>query len=418
MKPASLDAYREVAPPGTVEFLCRLSEKVQGRSFLHVNSTRQGGGVAEILMRMIPLLNDLGIKASWEVLDGDPEFFRVTKAFHNALQGEEQVITDEMYEAFLECNRENAERLRPDADLVMIHDPQPAALVLRREARGCWVWRCHIDASRPQRRVWNFLRRYVERYDAAIFSLPKFAQRMSIPQYLIYPSIDPLSDKNRELPDAEVAGILSRLGVPRDKPILLQVSRFDRFKDPVGVINAYRMVKRRTDCRLVLAGGGAVDDPEGQVVLAEVREAAGRDPDIHVLELPSNAHLEINALQWAATVVLQKSTREGFGLTVAEAMWKGKPVIGGTAGGITVQIVYDLTGYTVNSVEGAAYRIRYLLHNPEAAARIGRIAREHVRRNFLITRHLGDYLALLHVMTNGRPPRWQSPKEESPTAGT
>jgi trehalose synthase len=371
MSHAGLEAYREVAPPGTVEFLYRLSEKVQGRTFLHVNSTRQGGGVAEILMRLIPLLNDLGVKASWEVQEGHPEFFRVTKAFHNALQGEEQVITDDMYEIFLEVNRQNADRLPLQADLIMIHDPQPAALVLSRGNRGAWVWRCHIDVSRPQRRVWNFLRRYIEGYDAAVFSLPKFAQR---------------------------------LGVPQDKPILLQVSRFDRFKDPVGVINAYRMVKRRTECRLVLAGGGAADDPEGKIVLAEVRDAAGHDPDIQVLELPPDAHLEINALQRAATVVLQKSTREGFGLTVAEAMWKGKPVIGGTAGGITVQIVYDLTGYTVNSVEGAAYRIRYLLNNPEAATRIGRIAREHVRRNFLITRHLADYLTLLQVATGRRLP--------------
>ncbi|HYL80645.1 MAG TPA: glycosyltransferase [Candidatus Acidoferrum sp.] len=404
MSCASLEAYREVAPPGTVEFLYRLSEKVQGRSFLNVNSTREGGGVAEILMRLIPLMSDLGIKATWEVLEGNTEFFRVTKAFHNALQGEEQVITEEMYEAFLEANRRNAERLPLDADLIMIHDPQPAALVLRRDARGKWIWRCHIDASRPQRRVWNFLRRYVERYDAAVFSLPKFAQRLSIPQFLVYPSIDPLSDKNRELPDHEVAGILSRLGVPQDKPMLLQVSRFDRFKDPVGVVNAYRMVKRRTECRLVLAGGGAVDDPEGKVVLAEVREAAGHDPDIHVLELPVDAHLEINALQRAAAVVLQKSTREGFGLTVAEAMWKGKPVIGGMAGGITVQILPDVTGYTVNSVEGAAFRIRHLLANPDVAARIGRIAREHVRRNFLITRQLADDLMLLNVVGGGGNP--------------
>jgi trehalose synthase len=398
MNCASLEAYREVAPPGTVEFLYRLSEKVRGRSLLHINSTRQGGGVAEILMRLVPLMSDLGIKMSWEVLEGHPEFFRVTKAFHNALQGEEQVITEEMFETFLECNRRNAERLPLDADLVMIHDPQPAALVLQRDPRGKWIWRCHIDASRPQRRVWNFLRRYVERYDAAVFSLPKFAQRLSIPQYLVYPSIDPLSDKNRDLSDREVAGILGRLAVPQDKPILLQVSRFDRFKDPVGVINAYRLVKRRTECRLVLAGGGAVDDPEGKEVLAEVREAAGRDPDVHVLELPSDAHLEINALQRAAAVVLQKSTREGFGLTVAEAMWKGKPVIGGTAGGITVQILYDVTGYTVTSVEGAAFRIRHLLANPDVAARIGRIGREHVRRHFLITRHLADDLMLLHVV--------------------
>ena len=398
MNAATLEAYREVAPPGTVEFLYHLSEKVQGRTFLNINSTRQGGGVAEILMRLVPLLNGLGVKASWEVLEGNAEFFRVTKAFHNALQGEDQVITDEMYASFLECSAQNAERIALAADLVMIHDPQPAALVLRRQPQGKWVWRCHIDASRPQRRVWSFLRQYVERYDAAVFSLPKFAQRLSIPQYLVYPSIDPLSDKNRDLTEIEVAGILSRLKVPQDLPILLQVSRFDRFKDPVGVINAYRLVKRRTACCLVLAGGGAADDPEGKAVLAEVREAAGRDPDVYVLELPPDAHLEINALQRAAAVVLQKSTREGFGLTVAEAMWKGKPVIGGTAGGITVQILYDLTGYTVNSVEGAAFRIRHLLNNPDVATRIGRIAREHVRRNFLITRQLADDLMLLHLV--------------------
>jgi trehalose synthase len=398
----SLQSYRDVAPPGTVDSLYRLSERVHGRSFLHINSTRVGGGVAEILMRLIPLLNDLGVQARWEVLEGNPEFFRVTKAFHNALQGEEQVVTEAMYEAYLETNRDNARRLDLAADLALIHDPQPAALILARPHDGAWIWRCHIDASRPQRRVWTFLRRFVEQYDAAIFSLPAFAQRLPIPQYLVYPSIDPLSDKNRELTDLEVAGILDRLGIPRDKPMLIQVSRFDRFKDPVGVINAYRMVKRRTDCRLVLAGGGASDDPEGKAVLAEVRDAAGHDTDIHVLELPPDAHLEINALQRAATVVLQKSTREGFGLTVAEAMWKGKPVIGGAVGGITAQILYDVTGYTVTSVEGAAYRIRFLLDNPEIATRIGRIAREHVRRHFLITRHLGDYLMLLTIMTAGR----------------
>jgi trehalose synthase len=396
--------YREVAAPGVVDFLYRLSERVQDRSFLHVNSTRFGGGVAEILSRLIPMLGELGLQPRWEVVTGEQEFFRATKAFHNALQGEEQVITDAMVEAYLETNRENAKRLDLEADLVMIHDPQPAALIHHRGGTGRWVWRCHIDVSRPQRRVWHFLRRCVERYDAAVFSLPKFAQRLPMPQYLIFPSIDPHSDKNRELDEGEVVRILDRLAIPRDKPILLQVSRFDRFKDPVGVINAYRLVKRRTDCRLILAGGGAADDPEGASVLAQVQEAAGQDPDIHILELPPDAHLEINALQRAAAVVLQKSTREGFGLTVAEAMWKGKPVIGGAAGGITVQILYDVTGYTVNSVEGAAFRIRYLLNNPEAATRIGRIAREHVRRNFLITRHLADYLTLLHVMTGVRPP--------------
>ncbi|MBI3998499.1 MAG: glycosyltransferase, partial [Armatimonadetes bacterium] len=216
-----------------------------------------------------------------------------------------------------------------------------------------------------------------------------------IPQYLMYPSIDPLADKNRQLSEAEVNGVLQRLQVPRDKPILLQVSRFDRFKDPIGVINAYRIVKKYDDCRLVLAGGSADDDPEGAQVLAEVQEAAGQDPDIDVRVLPPTANYEINALQRAATIIIQKSTKEGFGLTVAEGMWKGKPVIGGFAGGITVQIIYGVTGYTVNSVEGCAFRIRYLLNNPDVARQMGSNAQEYVRQNFLITRDLAEHLALM-----------------------
>jgi trehalose synthase len=250
--------------------------------------------------------------------------------------------------------------------------------------------------------VWRFLKNYVLKYDAAIFSLPTFAQKLPIPKFLIYPSIDPLSDKNRELSRREVNKILDGLGIPRDKPMLLQVSRFDRFKDPVGVIQAYRIVKKHNDCRLILAGGGAADDPEGDVVLQEVREAAGQDPDIHVLLLPPDSNLEINALQRAATIVIQKSLREGFGLTVAEAMWKGKPVVGGFAGGITVQIMYYHTGYTVSSVEGAAFRVRHLLNNPEIARKMGNDAKEYIRRNFLITRQLADYLTLMAALTNGR----------------
>lgn len=230
---------------------------------------------------------------------------------------------------YVEVNRANAERLRLEGDLVLVHDPQPGPLVANRPPDGKWIWRCHIDLSAPQRRIWAFLRQWVVKYDAAVFSLPAFAQRLPIPQFVVHPSIDPLSPKNRRLSHGMVRRHLERLGVPTDKPILLQVSRFDRFKDPVGVINAYRMVKRYHDVRLVLASGGAADDPEGALVLAEVREAAGRDPDILVFDLPPDAHVPINALQRAATIVIQKSTREGFGLTVAEAMWKGKPVIGG-----------------------------------------------------------------------------------------
>ena len=393
-----LEAYREIAPQGSVEFLFRMAEKIQGKKIIHVNSTKLGGGVAEILRSLVPLLQSVGLDAQWEVITGNEEFFSTTKAFHNALQGQEQKIPPAMLQNYLEVNRENAKHLSLGADFVVIHDPQPAALIESRPPKGKWIWRCHIDVSQPQRKVWDFLRQFVVNYDATIFSLPRFAQRLPIPQFLIYPSIDPLSDKNRDLTPEEQQGILRRLKVSLDKPMLLQVSRFDRFKDPLGVIQAYRLVKKHHDLQLVLAGGGATDDPEGEIVLEEVRQAAQDDPDIHVLLLPPDAHLEINALQRAAAIVLQKSLREGFGLTVAEAMWKGKPVIGGFTGGITVQLVYGVTGFTVNSVEGTAFRIHHLLDNPEVMTKMGQDAREFVRRNFLITRHLGDYLALMNYL--------------------
>jgi trehalose synthase len=393
-----LEAYREIAPQGTVEFLFRMAERIRGKKIIHVNSTKMGGGVAEILGSLVLLLQSVGLDAQWEVITGNEEFFSTTKTFHNALQGLEQKVPPDMLQNFLEVNRENAKHLSLEADFVVIHDPQPAALIESRPGKGKWIWRCHIDVSQPQRKVWDFLRQFVVKYDATIFSLPRFAQRLPIPQFLIYPSIDPLSDKNRDLSPEEQEGILRRLKVFPDKLMLLQVSRFDRFKDPLGVIQAYRLVKKHHDLQLVLAGGGATDDPEGEMVLGEVRRAAEDDPDIHVLLLPPDAHLEINALQRAAAIVLQKSLREGFGLTVAEAMWKGKPVIGGFTGGITVQLVYGVTGFTVNSVEGTAFRIHHLLDNPEVMTKMGQDAREFVRRNFLITRHLGDYLALMNYM--------------------
>ena len=398
--PINLDEYRDVAPKGTIDFLRRLSEMGKDKRFLHVTGTRYGGGAPEILRRLVPMMQTLGIETRWEVITGGQDFFGVAKSLYNAMQGREQVIPDDMYQTYLEVNRRNAKTLNLDADLVMVHDLQPAALVEQRP-RGRWVWRCHLDLSQPQRRVWSFLRQFVNRYDAAVFSLPAFAQRLNIPQYLIYPSIDPLSDKNRELTRSEVQHILERLAIPRDKPIILQIARFDRFSDLLGVINAYRLARKHHDCRLVLAGGGVVHDPEGEAVLAEVQTATAHDSDIHVLQLPPEADLEINALQRAATIVLQKSLKEGFALTVAEAMWKGKPVIGGTASGIRFQIVHEVTGYTVHSVEGAAFRLRHLLNNPELIGRMGAAAREHVRRNFLITRHLSDYLTLLCIFRDG-----------------
>jgi len=394
---STIDDYRRVAPPGAVDIVLRLAERVRGRRFLHLSGGRFGGGAAELLQPLVPMLTDLGIDATWEITGGDPGFYATTAALRAALAGAERLLTDEALDHYVEMNRVNAKKLALEADLVLVHDVQPATLVEHRPTQGRWVWCCHFDCSRPARRAWTFLRPYVNQFDAAVFSLPAFAQRLPIPQFMIYPAIDPLSDKNRELAPAEVAAICDRLSVPRDKPILLQVGRFDRFKDPLGVIEAYRLVKRQHDCRLVLVGGAESDDPEGVELSAEVREAASHDPDLHVLEL-SGEHVEVNALQRAATIVLQKSTREGFGLGVAEAMWKSKPVIGGFAGGITAQVVYGVTGYTVNSVEGAAFRARQLLADPELRAQLGAAARGHVRQHFLLTRHLGDMLALMATL--------------------
>ena len=394
-----LDEYRDHAPKGTVEFLYRLSDLVTGRSFLHVSAGRYGGGTAEILRRLVPMMNGLGVDTRWEVLAGDQEFFQITRRLANALQGQDDHLTEQMQEVYLKINLRNAQCLNMDADLVMIHDPPPAALIEHRKG-GIWFWRCYLDLAKPRRHSWSFLRRFVVGYDAAIFSLPGFAQRLPIPQFQISPSIDPLSQKNRELTRQEINQVLLRLGIPRDKPILLQLARFEWFKDPIGAINAYRLVKKHHNCRLIVAGSGVTHDPEGEAVLAEVQETVGDDPDIHVLQLPPEADLEINALQRAATIVFQKSIKEGFNVAVAEAMWKGKPVIGSRAGGIAAQIVDGVTGYTVHSVEGMAFRARHLLNNPGLMQRMGGAGREHVRRNYLVTRHLSDHLTLATLFAN------------------
>ena len=347
---------------------------------------------------MVPILADLGLDAGWEITGGDPSFYATARALQQALEGTERVLTDEALDHYLEVNRVDAKKLRLEADLVMVHDAQPASLVAARPAGGKWVWRCHFDCSRAQRRAWSFFRPIAKQYDGAVFSLPHFAHRIGTPLFVIHPSIDPLSDKNRELSPRQIASLLDTLGVPQGRPLLVQIGLFSRNGDPLGVVNAYRLVKKSHPVRLVLAGS-AGDDRESLDVLADLREAARQDPDVFVLELPPDAHLQINALQRAATIVLQKSVREGFGLGAAEAMWKGKPVIAGFAGGLPQQILYDVTGYTVHSIEGAAFRIRHLLNNPELIARMGAAGREHVRRAFLTTRHLTECLALLIHLT-------------------
>lgn len=390
--------YSGIAPKGDLLLIQQLCGRLKGKSFLHINSTRAGGGVAEILHRMIPLLQDLGIDARWEVIEGDQQFYDFTKKVHNALQGSREHITKAMWEHYLDINRLNRKKLNLEADAVLIHDPQPAPLINFRKKssarKQAWIWRCHIDISNPMLPVWNNLKKYVVNYDAVVFSVAKFSKSLPLNEFIVAPSIDPLSDKNRELSPAEIDAVGEKFGIPRDRPIILQVSRFDRFKDPIGVINAYKIVKKYNDCTLILAGSPATDDPEGEAVLGEVREYAGSDPDIHILLLPPDNHKEINALQRMSTIILQKSIREGFGLTVSEAMWKEKPVIGGAVGGIPLQIVHGITGFVVYSVEGAAFRIRQFLNNPEMAGRMGQHGRDFVRNNFLITRQIRDYLSI------------------------
>lgn len=404
-----LAAYEGIVGSSVLAQLRRLGEKLSGLRVVHVNSTREGGGVAEILDWMVPHMKDVGVGASWEVIHGTPRFFEITKAIHNGLQGKTVDLSMKDWRIYQDVNEENAQRLRPileEADVVVIHDPQPAHLLkLCPNRKGMWIWRAHIDISRPFRPAWKVLRTIVDKYDASIFSMAEFAQPLPHPQFLVPPSIDPLSEKNRDLGPSELASVRAEFGLDPDRPLLVQISRFDRFKDPVGVIQACRLVRKVIPVQLVLAGGGATDDPEGKAVLEDVMEAAETDPDIHVLLLPSGAHKTINALQRLADIILQKSTREGFGLTVTEGLWKGRPVIGGNTGGIRLQVTNYHTGFLVNTPEGAAHRIRFLLHHREQMKKMGETGREFVRENFLQTRNLRDYLTLILAMRSGKEER-------------
>jgi len=389
---AKIDDYIPIVGESVVEDLRLIALHLRGKRILNVNSTAVGGGVAEILNRMVPLLRELGLDVRWDVIRGGEEFFEVTKKFHNALQGGRVDIGEKDLEIFMETSRKNLEDMDTSSDIVFIHDPQPIVLVQKR-TNNKWIWRCHIDISDPKQKVWRFLKDFVVQYDAAVFSAPAFSPKLPIRQFLIAPSIDPLSDKNRELQREVIDGVLSKYGIPKDKPIITQISRFDRSKDPVGVIATYRLVKKHTDCRLLLAGGTATDDPEGQKVFEEVMESANGDPDIHILSMSQN-DLEINALQRASTVIIQKSLKEGFGLTVSEALWKSKPVVASNVGGIPLQIKHKHSGLLCYSAEGAAFAVKQFLSSPEYARKIGENGREHVRNNFLITRHLRDYMLL------------------------
>ncbi|MCD6451519.1 MAG: glycosyltransferase [Acidobacteria bacterium] len=394
----TLEDYRDIVGKEVIADIHRRARRLYGVHILHINSTCIGGGVAEILNSFIPLMNDIGVDAGWRLFHGNPDFFTITKKFHNALQGEPINFTEMKKKLYIQANETFSSYTHIDHDCVFIHDPQPLPLVKFYKKKQPWVWRCHVDLSHPNRELWRFLEGFILRYDAMIISDEKYRKDIPIEQRVIYPTIDPLSPKNKELAPKVIAKYLKKFGIPNDKPIILQVSRFDKWKDPKGVIEVFELVKEEVDCRLVLCGNMATDDPEGALIYDEVKEKAKKwmeKGDIILITYDNN--ILVNALQRQAAVVVQKSIREGFGLAVTEALWKEKPVVASNVGGIPLQIKDGESGFLVEprDTEGFAERILKILKDPELAKGLGKKGKETVRKNFLITRALIDYLDLL-----------------------
>src|SRR5947208_515222 len=393
-----LVGYRSIIGQAAYEELQSLSKLLKGKRIAHVNATSYGGGVAELLHSIVPLMRDLGLDVHWYVLSGTNPFFDATKAIHNALQGAPAGLSPEMESAYREVNEANAKDFHDDFDVVVIHDPQPAPLVDLVEHESPWIWRCHIDLTTPNRSVLRHLQPYLEKYDAAIFSAATYAPSEVKFRKLIVspPAIDPLSPKNRDVSEDERKAILSRSEFDPARPVISQVGRFDPWKDPLGVIDAYRLVKRSIpEVQLLMIGSMAKDDPEGWLWFERTARHAGDDPDIHFLtDLRGVGAIEVNVLQRETDVALAKSLREGFGLIVSEALWKGVPVVGGDVVGIRIQMENGRHGLLVSSVQEAADRTIELLRDPDRRKAMGRAGHDRVRENFLITRYLRDHLRL------------------------
>ncbi|MFL7791129.1 MAG: glycosyltransferase [Anaerolineae bacterium] len=400
LKPKRLADYQPIVGDEVIAGIHDLAKPLQGARVVHVNATAYGGGVAEMLYTLVPLMRDVGLEVEWQVIEGTDEFFNVTKACHNGLQGMDIPFTDEMKAIWQRYNESNATKFEGKYDFVVIHDPQPAGLLRYHSGNGNghWVWRCHIDTSHPTPVYWDFFAPYIADYEATIFTMEQYVgpgvdtKRLSI----ITPTIDPLSPKNAPMAEEKALEIVANFGLDVSRPLITQVSRFDPWKDPLGVIDAYHIVKEQVpEAQLALVGSMASDDPEGWYYLDKTSRYASTDFDIHILH---NFHgvgaLEVGAFQTVSDVVIQKSTREGFGLVVTEALWKGKPVVGGNVGGIPLQVIDGQTGFLVNSAEECGEKTLYLLQHPQESAHMGANAREHVRQNFLTTRHLADYLRL------------------------
>ena len=403
----SLAAYAPIVGEQVIESIRQAAGPLRDARVVHINATAFGGGVAEMLVTLVPLMRDVGLDAEWQVIEGEDEFFNVTKACHNGLQGMDIPFTGEMKAVWQRYNEMNAARFEGQYDFVVVHDPQPAGMLHYHGHEGGkhWAWRCHIDTSHPNPAYWDFFAPYIAGYEASIFTMEQYVGPGVAPEYLaiITPTIDPLSPKNAPLAQDRAREIVARFGIDVSRPLITQVSRFDPWKDPLGVIDAYRIVKAQVPgVQLALVGSMASDDPEGWYYLDKTIRHAGKDFDIHILH---NFHgvgaLEVGAFQTGSDVVVQKSTREGFGLVVTEALWKEKPVVGGNAGGIPLQVLDGETGFLVDSVEECGEKMLYLLQHPQEAARMGAAAREHVRCNFLTTRHLADYLQLFNRLGGG-----------------
>ncbi len=404
----ALNDYIPIVGEKEVEDVKAIAEQLKGTSVTHVNSTAFGGGVAEILHSMIPLMRDAGLEVHWEVIHGDMPFFNITKKIHNSLQGANLILSKEEEHIYLEYNRINSESTNLDSDIVMVHDNQPAAIIqFYPNKKSKWIWRCHVDLSTPNLAVWNFLEQYIRQYDAAIFTAKEYVvPSLNVPTLTIRPpSINPLSEKNRDLTETEILSILERYDVKPNQPIITQVARFDPWKDPSGAIDVYRLVKKEIpNVQLLLIAGMAADDPEGWLYFEKTARHACEDSDVYLLtDLKGVKDFEVNAFQRASQVILQMSTREGFGLTVTEALWKGVPVVARHVGGIPLQIQDGTTGFLVDTVEQAAERTICLLKNPEMARQIGKNGKEFVRENFLIIKHLRDYFTLFTELLKCEP---------------
>jgi trehalose synthase len=392
--------YRKIVGDAVIAEIYKKARKLYGKYILNINSTYQGGGVAEILSSLVPLMNNTGIDAEWRILHGNPDFFTVTKKFHNALQGAKINLTDLKKKLYTETNGDFAIYTHIKHDAVMIHDPQPLPLITFYRKRQPWIWRCHIDLTKPNKEVWDYLKSFVLRYDAVIVSMEQYKRKdLPVEQFVIPPAIDPLTPKNMPLSKDTIDKYLKKFGIPKDKPLITQISRFDPWKDPLGVIEVFKKVKEEVDARLVLCGSMATDDPEGYKIYSEVQKAAKplvEKGDIILLTTENN--ILVNVLQRVSDVIVQKSTREGFGLTVTEALWKGTPVVASKVGGITLQIKDGWNGFLLDpkDYDGFAKKIVEILKDKELAKTLGKNGTEYVRKNFLITRLLIQHLDLLN----------------------